>query len=211
MMASSTPSASAPAFPCRLSAISMRTQQVVFFTWTDPELATIRKSLPEFSEARIPKGTYKQQTDDQKTVGLFNFSIANKDMSDDLAYTITKTILENNAAMVQRPPRGQGDDRGQRHRATPSCPSIPARCATTRKKGSSSTPEHCRSNLRGVSTQSRTSAVIPTACTGRRFSKRRSVPSTTARSTTSGTPTTSRSRWPGSRTAACSPRSRTSS
>ena len=79
-------------------------QQVVFFTWTDPELATIRKSLPEFSETRIPKGTYKQQTDDQKTVGLFNFSIANKDMSDTLAYTITKTILENNAAMVRGHP-----------------------------------------------------------------------------------------------------------
>jgi NAD(P)-dependent dehydrogenase (short-subunit alcohol dehydrogenase family) len=69
------------------------TQQVVFFTWTDPELATIRKSLPEFSEARIPKGTYKQQSNDQKTVGLFNFSIANKDMSDDLAYTITKHAI----------------------------------------------------------------------------------------------------------------------
>jgi TRAP transporter TAXI family solute receptor len=79
-------------------------QQVVFFTWTDAELATIRKSLPEFSETRIPKGTYKQQTDDQKTVGLFNFSIANKDMSDSLAYTITKTILENNAAMVRAHP-----------------------------------------------------------------------------------------------------------
>jgi TRAP transporter TAXI family solute receptor len=79
-------------------------QQVVFFTWTDAELATIRKNLPEFSDALIPKGTYKQQTNDQKTVGLFNFSIANKDMSDNLAYTITKTILENNAAMVRAHP-----------------------------------------------------------------------------------------------------------
>ena len=79
-------------------------QQVTFFTWTDPEISTIRKSLTEFSEALIPKGTYKQQTSDQKTVGLFNFSIANKDMSDNLAYTITKTILENNAAMVRGHP-----------------------------------------------------------------------------------------------------------
>ena len=79
-------------------------QQVTFFTWTDPEISTFRKSLPEFSEALIPKGTYKQQTSDQKTVGLFNFSIANKDMSDNLAYTITKTILENNAAMVRAHP-----------------------------------------------------------------------------------------------------------
>ena len=79
-------------------------QQVVFFTWTDPEIAALRKAMPEFSETRIPKGAYKQQTDDQKTVGLFNFSIANKDMSDDLAYLITKTILENNAAMVRAHP-----------------------------------------------------------------------------------------------------------
>ena len=79
-------------------------QQVVFFTWTDPELLAIRKAMPEFSEAKIPKGAYKQQTDEQKTVGLFNFSIANKDMSDDLAYLITRTILENNAAMVRAHP-----------------------------------------------------------------------------------------------------------
>lgn len=79
-------------------------QQVVFFAWTDPEIAAIRKSLPEFNEAVIPKGTYKQHPTDQKTVGLFNFSITNKDMSDNLAYTITKTILENNAAMVRAHP-----------------------------------------------------------------------------------------------------------
>jgi uncharacterized protein len=76
-------------------------QQVTFFTWTDEEIARIRKAMPEFSESSIPKGTYKQQPADQKTVGLFNFAIANKDMSDDLAYQITKTILENNAAMLK--------------------------------------------------------------------------------------------------------------
>lgn len=79
-------------------------QQVAFFTWGAPELATIRGGLPEFSEARIPKGTYRQQTDDQNTVGMFNFSITNGDMSDNLAYTITKTILENNATMVRAHP-----------------------------------------------------------------------------------------------------------
>ena len=79
-------------------------QQVVFFTWTGDEIATIRKSMPEFSEARIAKGIYKQQANDQNTIGLFNFSIANKDLSDNLAYTITKTILENNVAMVRAHP-----------------------------------------------------------------------------------------------------------
>ena len=76
-------------------------KEVVFFTWTDAERETIRKKMPEFSESVIPKGTYKSQTVDQKTLGLYNFGIANKDMSDDVAYLVTKTILENNAAMVQ--------------------------------------------------------------------------------------------------------------
>ncbi len=79
-------------------------QQVTFFAWTDEEIAKIRKALPEFSESKIPKGFYKQQPADQKTIGLFNFAIANKDMSDDIAYLITKTILENNAAMVKGHP-----------------------------------------------------------------------------------------------------------
>lgn len=79
-------------------------QQVVFFTWTDAEIATIRKALPEFSESLVPKGFYKQQPADQKTVGLFNFAIANKDLAGDVAYVITKTILENNAAMVRGHP-----------------------------------------------------------------------------------------------------------
>jgi len=79
-------------------------QQVVFFTWTDAEIAAIRKALPEFSESLIPKGFYKQQPANQKTVGLFNFAIANKAMADDVAYVVTKTILENNAAMVRGHP-----------------------------------------------------------------------------------------------------------
>ncbi len=76
------------------------TQQVVFFTWTDPELATIRQEHAGVLRSAHSRGPTSSRPGDQKTVGLFNFSIANKDMSDDLAYTITKTILENNAAMV---------------------------------------------------------------------------------------------------------------
>lgn len=76
-------------------------QEVSFYTWTDAELATIRKSYPEFTETRIPKGIYKQQTEDQKTIGLFNFAIANREMRDDIAYIITRTVLENNAALLR--------------------------------------------------------------------------------------------------------------
>jgi TRAP transporter TAXI family solute receptor len=76
-------------------------KEVNFYTWTDAEIATIRKEMPEWSETVIPKGTYKQQTADQKTIGVYNFAIAHKDMPDDVAYAIVKAVLENNAAMVQ--------------------------------------------------------------------------------------------------------------
>jgi TRAP transporter TAXI family solute receptor len=79
-------------------------QAVAFFTWTDEDIARIRKALPEFSETVIPKGLYRQQPADQKSVGLFNFAIGRKDLGDDVAYIVTKTILENNAAMVRGHP-----------------------------------------------------------------------------------------------------------
>ena len=79
-------------------------QPVVFYTLNAEDLAKARKVLPEFSESTISKGIYKQQTADEKTIGLYNFAIANKDMPDATAYVITKTVLENNATMVKGHP-----------------------------------------------------------------------------------------------------------
>jgi len=76
-------------------------QQVVFYTWTSDDITTIRNAMMEFSESTIPKGAYRQQTADQKTVGLYNFAIVNKDMPDATAYLITRTVLENNALLVK--------------------------------------------------------------------------------------------------------------
>lgn len=77
------------------------TNKVRFFTFTDGELKKIKAALPELSDSVIPKGTYKQQTEDHKTVGLFNFAIANKDVPEDLVYAVTKAVLENNPQMVK--------------------------------------------------------------------------------------------------------------
>ncbi len=76
-------------------------KEVVFFTYTDDEIAKIKKALPEMSDSVIPKGTYKSQTEDHKTVGVYNFFIVHKDFDADLAYKITKAVLENNAEMVK--------------------------------------------------------------------------------------------------------------
>lgn len=72
----------------------------VFFTFTDAEIATLKQKMPELSDAVIPKATYKSQPADQKTVGLYNFAIASKDLPNDVAYNIVKAVLENNPRMV---------------------------------------------------------------------------------------------------------------
>lgn len=74
---------------------------VRFFSFSNAEIATLKAKMPELSDAVIPKGTYKSQADDQKTVGVYNFAIAHHEMSEDLAYQITKTVLENNAYLVK--------------------------------------------------------------------------------------------------------------
>jgi uncharacterized protein len=77
------------------------TNKVRFFTYTDDEIKKLKTAMPELSDSLIPKGTYKQQTEDHKTVGVYNFGIAHKDVPEDLVYAVTKAVLENNPAMVK--------------------------------------------------------------------------------------------------------------
>jgi hypothetical protein len=77
------------------------TNDVQFFTFTADEIKKLKAAMPELSDSTIPKGTYKQLTEDHKTVGVYNFGIAHKDLPEDLVYEITKAVLENNAQMVK--------------------------------------------------------------------------------------------------------------
>jgi TRAP transporter TAXI family solute receptor len=77
------------------------TNKVRFFTFNDDELKKLKAAYPELSDSNIPRGTYKQQTEDHKTVGVYNFAIAHRDMPEDLVYAITRTVLENNPVMVK--------------------------------------------------------------------------------------------------------------
>jgi len=74
---------------------------VTFFAFTQDEIAKIRKAIPEVAVTVIPNGTYRTQTADLNTIGLFNFAIANKDLPDSLVYELTKAIMDNNPQMVQ--------------------------------------------------------------------------------------------------------------
>lgn len=74
---------------------------VRFFSFSDAELATVRSKIPELSPSVIPKGTYRSVTEDQKTVGLYNFFICRPELPDDLVYELTRSVLDNNPQLVQ--------------------------------------------------------------------------------------------------------------
>lgn len=76
-------------------------QDVRFITFTADEVAALKKAHPELSDSLIPKATYKSMTEDHKTVGVFNFAIAHKDLPEDLIYEIVKAVLDNNDRMVK--------------------------------------------------------------------------------------------------------------
>jgi TRAP transporter TAXI family solute receptor len=78
--------------------------RVRFFTFNKSEIQRIKGTLPELSDAVIPKGTYRQLTDDQYTVGVFNIGLAHKDLPEDLVYLVVKTVLENAEELAKAHP-----------------------------------------------------------------------------------------------------------
>lgn len=75
-------------------------QGINFFSFTDAEIAKLLPTNPFISRFVIPVGTYKSLAQPQTTVAMWNFSIANKAIPDDLAYAITKATLENHQRLV---------------------------------------------------------------------------------------------------------------
>ncbi|HSO05930.1 MAG TPA: TAXI family TRAP transporter solute-binding subunit, partial [Pelomicrobium sp.] len=55
---------------------------------------------PPFISATIPAGTYTGQDTDVQTVAIVNFLITHKDVSDEVAYQMTKQLFENLPEMV---------------------------------------------------------------------------------------------------------------
>jgi uncharacterized protein len=75
--------------------------KVNFFNFTPEQIEKLLKTNPYVSEFTIPKDTYKQMASDQKTVSMWNFAFAHKDIPEDLGYEIVKAVFENNKRMVQ--------------------------------------------------------------------------------------------------------------
>lgn len=77
------------------------TNQVNIFGFTNAQMDTITKAIPELSKGTVAKGTYRTPQADINILGVYNFAIAHKSLPDDLAYEIVKSVMTQNARMVQ--------------------------------------------------------------------------------------------------------------
>jgi TRAP transporter TAXI family solute receptor len=72
-----------------------------FIAPNDGEIAALRKAMPELGVTVVPPGAYPSLKTEYKTVGLFNFAVASKDLPDDLVYHIVKAFYANHDRMVE--------------------------------------------------------------------------------------------------------------
>ncbi|MCE8043978.1 TAXI family TRAP transporter solute-binding subunit [Halomonas daqingensis] len=65
------------------------------------EIEKLTSTYASLSPMVIQKGVYSSQAEDINTVSMWNLVVAREDMPDDLAYEITRTVLENNEYMKE--------------------------------------------------------------------------------------------------------------
>jgi uncharacterized protein len=75
-----------------------------YVAFTPEQIDTLLKATPELAAASIPAGTYASLKADYRTVGMFNFAVAHKDLPDDLVYAIVKTVFANRERLIAASP-----------------------------------------------------------------------------------------------------------
>jgi uncharacterized protein len=74
------------------------------FGFTAAERAAFLQRFPYFAAFTIPANTYAGQTQPVESVAVWNFVAVHAAMSDDLAYWITRSILQSTAELTKRYP-----------------------------------------------------------------------------------------------------------
>ena len=72
------------------------------FGFSASEIAAFLQRFPYFSPFTIPANTYSGQTQAVESVAVWNFAAVHAAMGDDLAYWITRSILQSTAELAQR-------------------------------------------------------------------------------------------------------------
>lgn len=81
--------------------VSVTGKGIKIFQFTDDEMNKIMESTKDYSPVVIPAETYGGQTQDITTLGIWGRILCTAEMSDDLAYAITKVMHENYDELVQ--------------------------------------------------------------------------------------------------------------
>lgn len=76
-------------------------KELNFIGLTDDEQQKLCAMYPFYSPAVMPKGSYKGLPADIKTVTEWNMLIVSKEVPNDLAYQMAKTIFENNPKLLE--------------------------------------------------------------------------------------------------------------
>jgi TRAP transporter TAXI family solute receptor len=80
------------------------TDPLDFIQPSPEQVALLQTRFPELTPSLIPSGTYPSLREDYRTVGLYNFAIIHRDVSDDLAYRIVKAVFEHQPELVSAHP-----------------------------------------------------------------------------------------------------------
>ncbi len=75
------------------------TQDIVIIALTEEELAAAAEADPTFTTTTLPGGSYTGVDEDITVLGIPNVLVVSSEMSDDLAYEITKAMFDNIAEM----------------------------------------------------------------------------------------------------------------
>jgi TRAP transporter TAXI family solute receptor len=67
---------------------------------TTDQILALRLAVPELTPAVIPAGSYPSLNRNYETVGLYNFTVAHKDLPIDLVYRIVDAVFDNHDEMM---------------------------------------------------------------------------------------------------------------
>jgi len=110
-----------------------RTDAVVFGL-TPEEVAALRKRYPFMAEAVVPPNTYPGQAERLLSVAAWNFVVANANLPDDVAYAVTKAVLESSDRLAKLGAPGRGTQ-AEEVRANTVAPFHPGALRYYREKG----------------------------------------------------------------------------
>lgn len=71
------------------------THELVFYDFTEEQIEKLQQAYPYFVAEPLPAGAYKNQPADYSSLAFWNLVVASEEVSEDVAYQMTKLAVEN--------------------------------------------------------------------------------------------------------------------